>query len=838
MVRNEAKTRRELIEPKLRQAGWGEHDWQIEDEYRITDGRISFDGKEGRRSSPVYVDYLLRYRRSRAIAVVEAKAEDKHHCEGERQAKDYATRLGLWYAYATNGHEIEFYNLKDNTQQTVANFHSPQELWHMYLQGAGFSEAHEKEQVLTQDYYDESKIGQRRKLRYYQEKAINNALEAILTGQKRVLITMATGTGKTFTAMQLVYKLWKTRYIKRVLFIVDRNILADQAFSNFDNAMDSNACYRLLPKDKEFPQGRDLYFSIYQTLVGIDEDDATKTVTRPDRFKEFAPDYFDLIIIDEAHRGARQSKDGRDASAWFKLLEYFKSAIQVGLTATPKRDETNDTYACFGAPVISYSLKDGIQDGYLAPYVIKRVTSNIDALGYRPDSPHIQDVRGQALEVKDYLTPDFERQLSIPQRTRAFAFHLLRHLFATDPLGKTIVFCLNQEHALDMAKYCREAFILYKDKYELGYDGNYAVRITGADKDNSGKYPDLEKFQDLSSHQPIIVTTSKLLTTGIDVKSVKNIVIFRNIGSMVEFKQIIGRGTRVYEVPSKSNSKLGFHILEYANHSTQLFDDPEWDDEAQELVDEGAIEVEEDKQDDVEEIPVAQAEKNSEAITGDGIYDEPDADKRDDIRYRMSENFLRGQVDIAAEASRLTGADGKPVDTEQFVIFQANILKKHYPNAAAFSKMWQDLAERKNFQRDLAMGMGIDIAALTNIFFERHKARDVDTYDVLACLLFNTEHLTKGRRIAVARSLQPAAFDLGDEDKNSLVHDMLAVYKEAGHASLSFDREFWQLPVMRKHGGFDGAKKTFGSVATLQAAIVKLQRALYDERIVEQAKHA
>ena len=837
MARNEAKTRRELVEPKLRQAGWGEHDWQIEDEYRITAGRISFDGKVGRRSSPVFADYLLRYCRSRALAVVEVKAEDKHHCEGERQAKDYAARLGLWFAYATNGHEIEFYHLKKNTQHTVANFHSPQELWQMYLQGAGLSDAHEKERVLTQDYYDESKIGQRRRLRYYQEKAINNALEAILKGQKRVLLTMATGTGKTFTAMQLVYKLWKTRYIKRVLFIVDRNILADQAFSNFDNAMDSNACYRMLPKDKEFPQGRDLYFSIYQTLVGIGEDDETKTTVRPDRFKEFTPDYFDLIIIDEAHRGARKSRDGSDSSAWFRLLDYFQSAIQVGLTATPKHTETNDTYACFGAPVISYSLKDGIQDGYLAPYVIKRVTSNIDALGYRPDSPNIQDVRGKELEVKDYLTQDFERQLSIPQRTRAFAFHLLRHLFATDPLGKTIVFCLNQEHALDMAKYCREAFALYKDKYELDYHGDYAVRITGADKDNRGEYPDLEKFQDLSSHQPIIVTTSKLLTTGIDVKSVKNIVIFRNIGSMVEFKQIIGRGTRVYETQLARDTKLGFYILEYANYSTQLFDDPDWDDEAQDFVNEGVIEVGEGKPD-AEEMPVAQAEQDSDAITGDGIYDEPDADKREDIRYRMSEKFLRGQVEIAAEASRLTGADGKPVDTDQFVVFQASILKKHYPNTQAFSKMWQDFSVRKNFQHELAMDMGLDVAALTNIFFERHKAHNVDTYDVLACLLFNTKHLTKDKRIAAAKSLQPEAFDLGDEDKNSLMHDMLAIYKGAGHASLSFDREFWQLPMMRKHGGFDGARKVFGDFSSLQVAITNLQRALYDERIVEQAKHA
>jgi type I restriction enzyme R subunit len=317
--------------------------------------------------------------------------------------------------------------------------------------------------------------------------------------------------------------------------------------------------------------------------------------------------------------------------------------------------------------VVSYSLKDGIEDGYLSPYIIKRVTSNIDALGYRPDHEGIKDVRGHELEVKDYMTPDFERQLSIPERTRAFAYHLVRHLFATDPLGKTIVFCVDQQHALDMAKYCQEAFIKHKEKLGIYYEGNYAIRVTGNDRDPNGKYPNLEKFQDLESNEPIIVTTSKLLTTGIDVKTVKNVVLFRNIGSMVEFKQIIGRGTRTYDHRNPAKEKLGFFILEYANNSTQLFNDPEWDDQPNDVVEEGSINVEESDNDAEEStpdessnVPVPEGE-DDEHIDSAGIYEEPDEEHMNQIRYRMSEEFLSGRVKMAAESIAFTGPDGKPL---------------------------------------------------------------------------------------------------------------------------------------------------------------------------------
>ena len=830
MSRNEAKTRKELIDPKLKNAGWFKYDWQIDPEYKITAGRIHFDGKRARRAKPVYADYLLRFASSKAIAIVEAKAEDKHYLEGEKQAKNYAQKLGLWFAYSTNGHEIEFFNLNAGTQEKVDQFHTPDELWKLYLKESDLEGKEKSEIVLTHNYYDESGIGQRRKPRYYQEKAVNNAIESILHGKKRVLITMATGTGKTFTSIQLVYKLWKAKIVKKILFIVDRNLLADQAFADFDNAMDKDACYRLKPEEIEWPKGRDLYFGIYQSLVG--RDDEGNETGRSDRFKEFPPDYFDLIVIDEAHRGARRSQDGGESSSWFRLLKYFKSAVQVGLTATPKRDESNDTYSHFGNPVVVYSLKDGIQDGYLAPYIIKRVTSNIDALGYKPDSSDIEDIRGKKLEVKDYLTPDFERKLSIPQRTRAFSYHLLRHLFSTDPLGKTIVFCLNQEHALDMAKYCREAFVQYKDRYRLSdYRGDYAVRITGADKDNNGKYPDLEKFQDLDAFQPVIVTTSKLLTTGVDVKNVKNIVIFRNVGSMVEFKQIIGRGTRTYEPADSRKEKLGFFILEYANYSTQLFNDPAWDDEAQDFQDDGVIIVDEEEQESSKEVPVTSNELKDETVeNSSGIYIEPDEDIKERIKYRMSEEFLSGRVVMAAESYSLIGPDGRPMSSEEFTVYQSEILKEHIKDKSQLSEIWKDFKSRNEFEEN-APSFGLNMNALTSIFFEKHGIRNVDMYDVLASLSFGEKYLTKEERVAKAKIFNPSFFNYETENKTNLVGDILDVYQGMEFKPLSFSLEFWQIPQMRKHGGFQGIRNILGGLEETTAFVNGLQQALYDEKI-------
>ncbi|MFG1520351.1 EcoAI/FtnUII family type I restriction enzme subunit R [Halobacteriovorax sp. ZH1_bin.1] len=826
MARSEAKTRRELIDPRLKDAGWFEYDWQIEDEYAITAGRIHFDGKSGKRAKPQYADYLLRYSPSKAVAIVEAKKEELSHLEGSKQAKDYAKKLGMWFAYSTNGVEIEFFDLKNNTQKTVDRFHSPEELWNLYLENAEIKEEKENLVALTHDYYDESGIGQRRKPRYYQEAAVNNAIESIIKGNKRVLITMATGTGKTFAAIQLVYKLYKANKAKKILFIVDRNLLADQAYADFSNAMDKGACYRVDSK-ADIKTSRSVYFSIYQTLVGID--DEGNKVGRPDKYKEFPANFFDLIVIDEAHRGGTK-EDG----SWFKLLEYFGSATQVGLTATPKREESNNTYKYFGAPVVNYSLKDGINDGFLSPYIIKRVTSNIDALGYKPEHNDVRDVRGQKLEVKTYLTPDFRRRLMIPQRTKAFAYHLLRHLFLTDPLGKTIVFCENQEHALLMAKYVNEGFNEYKVKYNFKYNGEYATRITGKDKEANGKYPDLEKFQNLDSNEPIVVTTSKLLTTGVDVKTVKNVVLFRNIGSMVEFKQIIGRGTRVYDHPNKFKEKLGFYILEYANYSTQLFEDPEWDDDPENFIFEGTLNVDEEANIDepgTESVPVASEEEEGENVNSSGIYEEPDEDRQQFIRYKMSEEFLDGRIEMAAETESYCDANGKPCSPETFLIYEGEKFKKQFATPEAFQQIWKDGKERNHFINETAAEIGLNVDALVNIFFNKHKVRDVDLGDILAYLFFGQNYLTKEERIVKAKELHPGIFNSTDSNKATLAEDILSVYMDMESKPLYFGQELWQTPKLSKYGGIKDISDYVGGTDNLQALINDLQTSIYDERI-------
>ena len=827
MARREENTKFRLIHPRLKEAGWLEFDWQIDMEYAITAGRIQWDGKNAKRSRPTYADYLLRYKPSLALAVIEAKDETKHHLEGTAQATEYAKKLGLWFAYATNGHEIEFFDLKAGTQQTVPSFHSPDELWGMYLNHAGIKPSPVSEAAITRDFYDESQIGQRRRPRYYQEKAVRAAIESILNGRKRVLIAQATGTGKTFVSMQLVYKLFHSRVAKKILFIVDRNLLADQAFNDFNNAMDKDACYRLSPKDDKFPLSRDLYFGIYQTLVG--EDDEGQSTARPDRYREFPEDFFDLIVIDEAHRGGANT-DG----TWFRLLDYFKSAIQVGLTATPKRDETNNTYRYFGSPVIVYSLKDGIEDGYLSPYIIKRVTSNIDALGYRPEHQDVRDLRGRVLEVKDYLTPDFERQLSIPERTRAFALHLLKHLFSTDPLGKTIVFCVDQQHALDMAKYVSEAFLKYKERYKFDYNKVYAVRITGNDRDPNGKYPNLEKFSDIESNEPIVVTTSKLLTTGIDVRTIKNIVIFRNVGSMVEFKQIIGRGTRIYDHFDKHKEKLGFFILEYANFSTLLFNDPEWDDEPTAVIDDEPINVDPKVEEEPNEVSAElgrdENHDEEEDGSGDGVYEEP-PEEQGQIRYRMSEDFLRGNVKMVAESVLFTGLDGKPLTPEKFILFQSEVLKKQFAGLRDLNVLWLDNKTRREFIEEKAGDLGLNLDALHQLFFTKYQKRDVDTLDVLSSLIFSNEYVTKDERIAKSRSIHKRFYYNLPTAAKPLIEDLIAVYRDNDFKPFLVSKELWQTTRLKKYGAIGDMQKLVGGSDVLMKLIGDFQVALYDERI-------
>ncbi len=806
---SEADTRSKLIDPKLKDAGWNEA--QIQREYKVTDGRITFDGKKGVRSNPQYADYLLRYKSSVRIALIEAKKEELGHLEGLKQVKDYALKMGIRFAYATNGHEIEFIDIENNTQETVQSFHSPEELWQMYQEGL---ELNNKDWVkaLLQDYYVETGIGNnKRSPRYYQEKAVQKVIEAVIEGEKRVLVNMATGTGKTFTSVQTIYKLWSSKAVKRILFIVDRNILADQAFKDFDTAFEKGACWRLRPDEKSFNKGRSVYFGIYQSLVGKEDDEGNPTGKREDRFKEFPPDFFDLIVIDECHRGG-----ANEEGQWFRLLEYFKSAVQVGLTATPRRTESVNTYSYFGEPVVTYSLKDGINDGYLAPYVIKRVRSELDTFGFQPEG-YLLDVQGNEIEEKNFEMKDFERKLSFPERTRFYAKHLINHLYKTDLLGKTIVFCVDQRHAADMAKYVNEAYKKLVKEKGLPEITDYALRITSNDKSQNGRYLDLERFQDLEQQVPVVVTTSKLLTTGVDVKNIKNIVIFTQIGSMSEFKQIIGRGTRIYDTGNELTQKLGFTILEYGNTSTSLFYDPEFDGEPEFIDNE-----DEDDNDNGDD-----GDNGGDDDLGTNGRDDEEVVKR--VRYRLSDDFMRDQVRESMEVLNLLGEDGQTLSPSEFIQYHSGKIRTIYADAEAFRKAWENPKSRKMiFEKVEEMSIKVD--TLAELFCIEHERKDVDLFDIIMNLAFGYQFKSKSDRIKEFKKQHKEFFKKYREQANEVLETILEIYEDEEYKPLQISPDVFRTSRFRdlNISTINDVQEVFGSKEEMLSAFKYVQSHFYE----------
>jgi len=542
----EADTCRIYITPQITSAGWDTSPHSIAEQRTFTDGRITIVGKNGAiRGKPKRADYILRFRRDFPIAVVEAKPEDDPASTGLQQAKDYAEVLGLKFAYATNGHEIIEFDFLQGTEKRLKIFPTPQELWDRL----GVFRA-DSDPRLAQTFLSPSFHSGGRSPRYYQELAVQSALNAMLAGKRRVLLNLATGTGKTLVAFQLCWKLWNSgwnaqgdpRRRLRVLYLADRVTLVDdpkdKEFSAFGDA-------RWKIEAGETSKGREIYFATYQTIA--------KDERRPGLYKDYDPHFFDLVIVDECHRGS-----ARDESNWREILDYFAPAFQLGMTATPQRDDNRDTYRYFGDPVYTYSLRQGIEDGFLAPYRVTRVVTNVDATGWRP-GPSDLDRYGRRIPSELYETPDFEREVALLKRTESIARHLSDFLRQTDRFAKTIVFCVDQEHALDM-----RAALTNLNSDLVVSNPEYVSRIT-ADEGGLGRAA-LSRFQDVESVAPVIVTTSQLLTTGVDIPTCKNIVIARVVSSMTEFKQIIGRGTRVRD----DYGKLFFNILDYTGSARSV----------------------------------------------------------------------------------------------------------------------------------------------------------------------------------------------------------------------------------------------------------------------------
>jgi type I restriction enzyme R subunit len=782
----EADTCRKFVVPKLQTAGWDNEPYSIAEQRTITDGRIVPVGKGFVRRPSKRVDYMLRYRRDFPLAVVEAKPEYKTAADGLQQAKQYAEMLGLKFAYASNGPDTIEFDYFTGLEKAINAYPSPEELWRRYRDGKQLKDDTAVEQLLTPINFT-LKQGER----YYQEIAINRAVEAIVTSKRRILLTMATGTGKTPVAFQICWKLWNARWNRtgehrrpKILYLSDRNILIndpkDKIFAQFGDA-------RAKIEYGHAIKSREVYFAIYQALA---EDER-----RPGLYKEYAPDFFDLIIVDECHRGS-----AREESNWREILEYFEPAYQLGMTATPLRDETRDTYLYFGNPIYQYSLRQGIEDGFLAPYRVHRVITQWDAAGWRPSKDDI-DRYGRRIPDEVYGTPDFERKVALLKRTEAIAKHLTDFLNKTDRFAKTIVFCVDQEHASDM----RTALNNLNSDLVRQYP-DYVCRVT-ADEGDIGR-GHLSRFQDVESRSPVILTTSQLLTTGVDAPTCKNIVIARVVGSLTEFKQIIGRGTRVRD----DYGKLWFNIIDYTGSATQRFADPDFDGDpafiSQEEIDAAGKTTKEKIIDDG--LPPLEGEDQGPIIIDEG----PTVERR---KYYFDE----GHVEIASHLVYELDPDGKQLRVLKYSDYAAEKVRTLYPSAPELRQKWANPAERSEIINKLAQrGISFDELA------ETAKQPNADPFDLLCHLAFNAPLRTRRERAERLRADRKDFFERYSSEARSILGELLDKYAEYGTAQFVLP-DVLQVPPISRHGNVIEIAKMFGGNDKLRGAVNELQTLLY-----------
>ncbi len=772
----EADTCRKYVLPKFVDAGWDTSPHSFTEQKTFTDGRIVVTGNASHRRRAKRADYLLRYTRDVAIAVVEAKPEFRRPSDGLQQAKEYTEILGLKFAYATNGHGIVEFDYLTGQEQELDAFPSPHDLWARLRRSQGLTDE-QADRVLTPTRPDDGK-----KPRYYQEIAVNQTVQAIVQGRRRVLLTMATGTGKTHVAFQICWKLWRsgwsltgTRQKPRILYLADRNVLVDD------------------PKDKTFlPFGdarwkiqggvanksREMYFATYQSLA---EDES-----RPGLYREYAPDFFDLVIVDEAHRGS-----ARDRSSWRGILDYFSESAQLGFTATPAIEENRNTYTYFGKPLYQYSLRQGIDDGFLAPYRVHRIVSVLDAAGWRPNAGDL-DRYGRPIPDDEYETKDFERVVALRARTEAIARHLTAFLTSTDRFAKTIVFCVDQEHADEM----RRALTNLNSDLVRRYP-DYVCRVT-ADEGEIGR-GHLSRFQDLESTTPVMLTTSQMLTTGVDAPTCKNVVLARVIGSMVEFKQIIGRGTRVRE----DYGKTYFNILDYTGSATRLFADPAFDGDPIEVIDEGGIVKE------LSGVPYESPNDQEEDPDDGGPY-EP-------RKFYVDGGF----VSIAAHLVYELDADGRQLRVVQFTNYAGEKVRTLYSSASDLRARWANPRARPEIVEALKE-RGIDFDALA----ASSKQPEADPFDLLCHLAFDAPLRTRRERAERLRLDKQDFFDQYGPEARAVLNDLLDKYTEYGPDQFEMPNAL-KVPPLDHYGNVREIAALFSGPKLLEAAVTQLQTLLY-----------
>lgn len=897
MALNESDTRAQLIDPKLNRAGWTQSQVTREFYYRkdweYAPGRIILRGGKVEREKPRRVDYLLRYTDGFPIAVVEAKAENEPAVLGLEQAKQYARDNHLMFAYATNGHQIIEWDGFTNTTREIAEFPSPDELWYRWKLNTGLNieeEVHQTRELRPVYNAERARARAHNPIlhpyappeatrgstpRYFQEVAIREVLVRIMRGQKRILLTMATGTGKTFTAMQIVWKLIKSGWLYqnrgrngRVLFLADRVVLRNQAYNAFAPFAGSHGDPRyMIDNPNRLSLQHDLYFGIYQTLWIQDEEGKRL-------FEKFSQDFFDIVIIDEAHRSG--------FGTWKEILDHFESAIHLGMTATPKQDENVNTYAYFCAeepaipldpnhpekgsfhpPAYSYSLAQGIEDGFLATYKVHRVRTNIDR-----DGLHISEVIEQGAEVivpedtevqEEYFTPQFEREIHLPDRTRVLVHHLARLLREFGPTHKTMVFCVDMDHAQEVARLLNNEFA------DLGYEEDYAVPIVSEEGEQARRW--LANFQDSDRKFPVVAVTAELLSTGVDVPSCRNIVFMKTIQSPILFKQIIGRGSRIDPV----TGKYWFRIIDYTN-ATRLLDKT-WDcppkpiDQSVPLREQtasisGTVRLAETGEVIVGASVAVMAAPNDQRgpiltdQNGAFHFDHLPAGEVTLIAYGLKLNrrqikvqtqahqtvtvdielkpvredevkviTVRNlEVTIAEEATFIVTGLDEPLTLEQYIDYSRQRIMAIAPDWQAMLAKWQEQTSREELQKRLEREN-----VYADVLAEVLKVQDADPVDVLGYVAFERKPIpSRYQRIQNFFQKQKGWLSGFPRERREVIEALLEKYGEGGLRQLTDPRVF-RLQPFKSMGELRGVAKRFGSDEALRKTISELQRRLYSE---------
>ncbi|MEA5109922.1 hypothetical protein SDC9_21019 [bioreactor metagenome] len=778
---NEAETRAELIDPKLRACGWGVvDDSRILREYHITPGKIQTGGGRGKKE---IADYVLVYKGIK-LAVVEAKSDIQEVGEGVMQAKQCAAKMQLETTYSTNGREIYQICMKSGAEGLVSNFMTPDELWNKTFAVQNLW----REKFAAIPFEDKSGTWQ---LRYFQEIAVQRVVEAIANGYKRILLTLATGTGKTAIAFQIAWKLFKTRWNlsasgsyyqsrrPRILFLADRNILADQAFNAF-SAFSEDALVRIKPnevnKNGRVPTNGSIFFTIFQTFMS-----GTDAEGNPEaNYGQYPPDYFDFIIIDECHRGG-----ANDESNWRDILEYFAPAVQLGLTATPRRKDNVDTYKYFGEPVYIYSLKEGINDGYLTPFKVKRIKTTLDDYIYTSDD---QIVEGEIEEGRIYIEPDFNKIIEIKARE---AKRVSIYMDDANQKEKAIIFCATQDHAAAVRDLVNQI--------KISTDPNYCVRVTANDGETGEQF--LREFQDNEKTVPTILTTSQKLSTGVDARNIRNIVLMRPVNSMIEFKQIIGRGTRLFD------GKDFFTIYDFVD-AYHHFADPEWDGEP----------VEPDVPDDdkpryknTDEEPPQSTEQRSDYI------------KRKKVKIKLRDGKEREIQHMIATSFWST--DGKPISAEEFLSKLFGELPKLFKDEEELRILWSNPSTRRTLLNKLS-DAGFPKSDLITLQ-ELVDMEKSDLYDVLE-YVFNGDYIAMTREDR-ARAAEATIFALLNDKQREFISFVLSKYIETGVEEL--DQEKLPILLTNKYQSLEDAKEILGDVANISRLFIEFQAHLYEQRV-------